>query len=178
MHASVARAVCLPASPGVGRVVKAVVYLLGSSADGCSVLRLLPDWLTGQGALASQEWSTSAERFALTAALLVPMQLYGLDYVGLDSFCKARVTSNSPAGYRYAGAGDSCIPIRNFSTLHESFLTVFQLMIGEDLDVIMYQTIALSSEWSFIFFVAWTLISVWILSNMFLSLRELASSKH
>jgi len=51
-------------------------------------------------------------------------------------------------------------------------------MIGEDLDIIMYQTIALSSEWSFIFFVAWTLVSVWILSNMFLSLRELASSKH
>ena len=100
------------------------------------------------------------------------MQLYGLDYVGIDSFCKATSSPSSPAGYRYAGTGDSCIPIRNFSTLHESFLTVFQLMIGEDLDIIMYQTIALSSEWSFIFFVAWTLVSVWILSNMFLSLRE------
>lgn len=70
------------------------------------------------------------------------------------------------------GLQPSSIPSRNFSTLHDSFITVFQLLIGEDIEAIMYQVISISNEWSFLFFVAWTLVGVWILSNMFLSLSE------
>jgi uncharacterized membrane protein YeiB len=72
--------------------------------------------------------------------------------------------------YGLAYDGYAELPKRNFSTLHQSFLTVFQLLIGDGLSVIMYQTLAVTSEWSFLYFATWLMLGQWIFLNMFLAL--------
>jgi hypothetical protein len=94
-------------------------------------------------------WTALLLAVACFVYCLVGLQLYGLVYVDVES---------------------SRVPARNFSSLHASFLTVFQLLVGESLDNIMYRTLADTTEWSFLYFASWLMLGQWIFLNMFLAL--------
>jgi hypothetical protein len=66
--------------------------------------------------------------------------------------------------------GDEPLPDSNFSSLNNSLLSVFQLLVGEAMDSMIYAHIALTSGAAFLFFFVWILIGQYILLNLVLAL--------
>jgi len=65
---------------------------------------------------------------------------------------------------------DTWTPLTNFDSFYESFLAVFQVVTGEDYNMIMYDAIRSKGYWSCLFFIACLMLGNIIVLNLFLAI--------
>jgi len=138
----------LPVTPTVGLSALRLTRLL-------RIFRVARRWKSMQAIVAVA--AKTLPSFGWTAVLLA-LSLFIFSVLGLQAF-----------GSEFAGLPPP-IPQQNFATLHNSFLLVFTLLVGEGMDGIIYQTISATSGVAIIYFVIWLVLGQYILLNLVLAL--------
>merc|ERR1719326_2825660 len=75
-------------------------------------------------------------------------------------------TSPLPSGYIY----DSCVPRAHFDTFLWSIVTIFQILSGENWNVVMYDGMRGAGWHSAFFFIVCVLIGNFLVLNLFLAI--------
>eukprot|EP01065_Artemidia_motanka_P041453 TRINITY_DN5379_c0_g1_i2.p1 TRINITY_DN5379_c0_g1~~TRINITY_DN5379_c0_g1_i2.p1 ORF type:complete len:1990 (+),score=713.92 TRINITY_DN5379_c0_g1_i2:31-6000(+) len=97
---------------------------------------------------------------------LLGMQLFGGEYCWLDdSFDRSTA---SPEQLR---RGEDCggVPRSNYDTLWNAFITTFQILTGEDWNVVMYTGMRAKRGWAAVYFVIYYVIGNYLMLNLFIA---------
>ena len=72
-------------------------------------------------------------------------------------------------GGKFIFPGDTEIPRNNFDNVHHSFITVFQILAGENWPAVMYDGVRATGWFGVIYFLLWVVLGQFILLNLFLA---------
>eukprot|EP00240_Pyramimonas_obovata_P000215 CAMPEP_0118927358 /NCGR_PEP_ID=MMETSP1169-20130426/4846_1 /TAXON_ID=36882 /ORGANISM="Pyramimonas obovata, Strain CCMP722" /LENGTH=1618 /DNA_ID=CAMNT_0006869105 /DNA_START=431 /DNA_END=5287 /DNA_ORIENTATION=+ len=81
-------------------------------------------------------------------------------------------------GGKFDFGDETGIPRSNFDTLLRSFVTVFQVLTGEDWNVVMYNGMRSMGEWGSLYFVFLVLIGNYVVVNLFIAILLASFDNH
>ena len=97
---------------------------------------------------------------------LLGMQLFGGNFCGLDPDWEA------PDGFDLSnntGQGCEGLPRSNYDNLGVALLTSFQILTGEDWNIVMYTGMRATGDWVAIYFVIYYVIGNYMMLNLFIA---------
>eukprot|EP01062_Namystynia_karyoxenos_P077655 TRINITY_DN7862_c0_g1_i2.p1 TRINITY_DN7862_c0_g1~~TRINITY_DN7862_c0_g1_i2.p1 ORF type:complete len:1743 (+),score=545.20 TRINITY_DN7862_c0_g1_i2:113-5341(+) len=104
---------------------------------------------------------------------LLGMQLLGNRLCGYDPGCAPAAADDSEGPADAAGEpprGCQCAPRANFDNVWTAMLTCFQILTGEDWQIVLYQGMAAVGWWAAFFFVSFFVAGNYLLLNLFIAI--------
>lgn len=72
-------------------------------------------------------------------------------------------------GGKFSFPGEDELPRNNFDNVHHAFITVFQILAGENWPAVMYDGVRATGWLGVLYFIAWVVLGQFILLNLFLA---------
>ncbi|KAG1680114.1 hypothetical protein FOA52_000227 [Chlamydomonas sp. UWO 241] len=90
---------------------------------------------------------------------------------GDQAFCAVEVAGAAGGvSSNWAQVGKSVVPSTNFDSFWRSFLTLFQILTLDDVNVVQYYAMAMVGEWACTYFVITILLGRFVVLNLFLAI--------